>query len=760
MLSPDVEKKKTKLDKMSDEQHVVYQHIQSGKNVVVDACAGSGKSTTILSIATYMPNHHFVQLTYNSMLCAEIKAKVEDLGLTNINIYTYHSLAVKYYSNSGYTDTMIRRVLNNNVPPRSSIPRIHVLVIDETQDMTMLYFKLVVKFCKDHGEHIQLLILGDFMQGLYEFKGADTRFLTNASEIWKDFPLLSSDIFVKCSLKMSYRITQEMADFVNDAMLGEKRLFACKHGPPVVYLRRSVFNAEKYVVYQINKLLREGASPSDFFVLGGSVKGVRSAIRKMENALVENNIPCHVPMMETDKIDERVINGKVVFSTFHSVKGRQRKYVFVMGFDQSYFKYFARNLSPNVCPNTLYVACTRATDRLVVIENHNNEKDRPLLFLKMAHHELQNHPSIDFKGMPQCLFSDEDDYDTSIVQNIPRHNITPTDLIKFIPEYIIERILPILEKIFVKVNDEENESMIDIPTVIETKSKFHEDVSDLNGIAIPLMYFDKMLDKSSHTMMSGGGSMLRQLIDADMEELNANEHTFLRKIVSNLPSTCTTIVDYLKLANVFVAVREKLYFKVKQIQDDEYIWLSDEMVNQCFDRIHRILYSECITINSDRYIDLNTECHDIDEDEDFMVKIEKTIIHNGDENMHSKIDACLGKYFPNKLFRFSARVDAITDKSVWEIKCVGELTNDHFLQVVIYAWLWRFCIEDIEHMENIRDFRIFNIRSGEIYRLEAETDELTQIMVELLRGKYGYTENADNSEFIEQCKSYAHIQAL
>ena len=553
---------------------------------------------------------------------------------------------------------------------------------------------------------------------------------------------------------MSYRITQQMADFVNDVMLGEKRLFACKHGPPVVYLRRSVYNAEKYVVYQINKLLREGASPSDFFVLGGSVKGVRSAIRKMENALVEHNIPCHVPMMETDKIDERVIHGKVVFSTFHSVKGRQRKYVFVMGFDQSYFRFFARNLSPTVCPNTLYVACTRATDRLVVIENHNNQNDRPLLFLKMSHHELQKHPSIDFKGMPQSLFcSDEDDNNAYMIQNIPKHIITPTELIKFIPEYIIERILPILEKIFVKVNDESNEFMIDIPTVIETKSKFHEDVSDLNGIAIPLMYFDKMLDKSSNNSMSGGGAMLKELIDADMSELLPNQHTFLRQIVSNLPSTCTTIVDYLRLANVFVAVREKLYFKVKQIQDDEYSWLSNEMVNQCFDRIHRILYSECISTN-DTYIYSNSNVNDPNVDEDFMVKIEKTIIHSGDDDIHSKTDACLSKYFPNKLFRFTARVDAITDKSVWEIKCVSELTNDHFLQVVIYAWLWRFCIENIEHMENIRDFRILNIRTGEIYRLEAETEELTKIMVELLHGKYGSPENADNSEFIEQCKSF------
>ena len=100
--------------------------------------------------------------------------------------------------------------------------------------------------------------------------------------------------------------------------------------------------------------------PNDIFVLGPSVKGEQSNIRKLENMLVEKDIPCHVPMMESSDIDQRVIDGKVVFSTFHTVKGRQRKYVFVVGMDHSYFKFYARNLPRDVCPNTIYVACTRA----------------------------------------------------------------------------------------------------------------------------------------------------------------------------------------------------------------------------------------------------------------------------------------------------------------------------------------------------------------------------------------------------------------
>jgi hypothetical protein len=60
----------------------------------------------------------------------------------------------------------------------------------------------------------------------------------------------------------------------------------------------------------------------------GVGEGINSNIRRIENALVETNIPCHVPMLETREIDERVINGKITFSTFHACKGRQRKHVF------------------------------------------------------------------------------------------------------------------------------------------------------------------------------------------------------------------------------------------------------------------------------------------------------------------------------------------------------------------------------------------------------------------------------------------------
>ena len=227
------------MNEASEEQAIIINHIKNGKNVVVDACAGSGKSTTILSCAKMMPDKRFLQITYNSMLRMEIKEKVESLGLKNIVVHTYHSLAVAKYSKNAFTDTGLRQILYQNMTPISPIKSQDVIVLDEAQDMTFLYFQFVIKYCKDMGTTFQLLILGDYMQGLYEFKGADIRFLTMASKIWSNFERLNTVEFMKCTLKTSYRITRSMADFVNKVMLDENRIEACKDGRPVLYIRNS-----------------------------------------------------------------------------------------------------------------------------------------------------------------------------------------------------------------------------------------------------------------------------------------------------------------------------------------------------------------------------------------------------------------------------------------------------------------------------------------------------------------------------------------
>jgi hypothetical protein len=71
---------------------------------------------------------------------------------------------------------------------------------------------------------------------------------------------------------------------------------------------------------------------------------------------------------------------------------------------------------------------------------------------------------------------------------------------------------------------------------------------------------------------------------------------------------------------------------------------------------------------------------------------------------------------------------------------------DHLLQVVIYAWIMRTLDPGFS-----KKVKIFNIKTGEIRRLEAEKSLLDKIMIALLKGKYGKQKRLETETFIEDC---------
>ena len=114
------------------------------------------------------------------------------------------------------------------------------------------------------------------------------------------------------------------------------------------------------------------------------------------------------------------------------------------------------------------------------------------------------------------------------------------------------------------------------------------------------------------------------------------------------------------------------------------------------------------------------------------------------------IDAFLKPYFePNEVFRFTARVDLITISTVWELKCTTQISIDHKLQTIIYAWLWKML-----NPGDPRDIKILNIKTGEIIKLVADMDELNHIMLLLLKGKFREPIIKTDEEFIHDCREH------
>jgi hypothetical protein len=217
------------------------------------------------------------------------------------------------------------------------------------------------------------------------------------------------------------------------------------------------------------------------------------------------------------------------------------------------------------------------------------------------------------------------------------------------------------------------------------------------------------------------------MVENNMSDSKDSEHKYLKEIIQNMPEKCTKISDYLYASNIYIATQERLYFKLKQIEPDEYTWLNRENVIKCLKRLDTHVLTECR--------------HKIP-------IFEKVLIDNTMDKEHEDIDAILAPYFNGKtVFRFSARVDLVTENTLWELKCTSKITIDHLLQVVIYAWLWKILVADD------RNIRILNIKTGEVLQLNATMDELTLIVVALLQGKYCPPVVKTDEEFVQDCRN-------
>ena len=97
--------------------------------------------------------------------------------------------------------------------------------------------------------------------------------------------------------------------------------------------------------------------------------------------------------------------------------------------------------------------------------------------------------------------------------------------------------------------------------------------------------------------------------------------------------------------------------------------------------------------------------------------------------------------------RFEAIVDALSDTTIWEFKCVEEITPEHRLQLLIYAWLWK-----MTHTQETKIFKLMNIRTGEVQTLDAYSSLLDDIILLIIRAKFQKLIVKSDEAFIENCK--------
>lgn len=687
---------------LSTEQQDVIDEVAKGSNVAINAVAGSGKTTTVIHLAKQI-DKQVLQLTYNSALKFEVRNKVIMEGVNNLEVHSYHSFAVGNYDRTAHEDTALSKVVyGNKVPTRAFC--YDIIVIDEAQDMTLLLFHFVKKIIQDNVNPVQLVIMGDVRQAIYEFKGSDYRFLSECDAVF-------GRSFVHLPLSRSYRLTDMISAFVNQVMIGKGVIHTEKLGEPVKYYIGNTF-IEAPLVKMIQSYLSNGYTCEDIFILGPSVRSSTSAnsspLTKLENALVELGIPCFVSSDAQNKLNEDVLKGKIVFSTFHQSKGRERPIVFVYGFDESWYTYFGKGKDTTICPNELYVAATRASRELILVHCHSDKQpSNPLPFLCLSVYEMRECDYIDVMGY--MAFGKEDSACNGPQEVSP---CSVTELTKYIKEDALTILRNMMDLLFKPYSAKK--SIVSVPSFVKTEYCLVEPVSDLNGVAIQLMW------QQTHQNTS---DIKRHILH------NNSPHKIIQQALDKLPSDIHTPAEYLHLANISCAHDTQYIARLSQIK--EYTWLSQEMVDDCHGVIDRHLIHKPYQFEYSLRIDFEEK----------------------DMGSHNHLDK---PYYETDRFHvpITGRVDAINDTEIWELKCVDMLTIEHYLQVVIYGWIWNTFMKKTH---GLRRIYLLNMRSNEGYELDTSSYLIDEVMRILIHNKYHNTGQRPLLEWIEQCRSYTPV---
>jgi hypothetical protein len=516
----------------------------------------------------------------------------------------------------------------------------------------------------------------------------------------------------------------------------------------------------------------------DIFILSGTLRNQR--IKNLENKLVSNGLLCFVPISEDAKLDERIIKDKIVFTTFHQSKGRERKLVVVFGFDTSYYEMFKdKHSSLLICPNLLYVAATRASHQLVLIEHIDLKQSLP--FLKMSHSGMMScnfvdihrhytldkpfdkHRNIDSNKM---YVRREEDFE---------HDKTVTDLVKFIDESTLAILGELITKVFKITNEIQESNIAVIPGDIKITNQngyyTYEQVCDINGVAIPAMLFSGSQNYNNSENSNYLWKYLsRQYLSNNFRSKNSS---FILGYINQLKekTQLECVPDWLLLGNIYLCATEGYNYKLKQIQ--QYDWLDPEMVVKCHRNIANVFGSNMDDIHKDMHYEFELGTgYD-----------ERGAFYGFNTETYGVV-------------KIRGRVDCINDDVVWELKCVDMLSIEHMLQVVLYAWMWRRivlqrqenkekednqdkqknnlqngnCIDGLlnsskERKNNSRDanrnvfldniyqmkqFKLMNIRTGEVRELDtSNTQYIDDIVKILLDSKLRIRELLTDEQFIE-----------
>jgi hypothetical protein len=343
------------------------------KNLRIIACAGSGKTTTILCRIKYLLDKNIdpkriLLTTFNTDAAETLKTRLKKLLKKDplLRIGTFDSISAyfyyKYFKIDGfvgvneYVNLFLKYLNSEN--GKTILDQYDYIFFDEFQDINDQQFQIIKKFY-DNGSKI--IAIGDDAQNIYQWRGSNIDYILNFDKTFQNT--------ITFKLENNYRSTPEVINMAsaiirNNTDQIEKEMLP-NNSPgkkPLIVKYKNSIDQSTSIIHKIKKLIKNGVKNDEIIIISRNNFGLKLFEEQLEMNNRDSDFKINYLAMinDNDKTISKDYKGKVCIATIHKIKGGEWEYVFIIDLDDKIFPSDCDDIGIQEERRLLYVAVTRA----------------------------------------------------------------------------------------------------------------------------------------------------------------------------------------------------------------------------------------------------------------------------------------------------------------------------------------------------------------------------------------------------------------
>ncbi len=332
---------------LSSEQQLFIEKAMQGKNILVDACIGSGKTTAIQNLCNQLPSTKKVlYLTYNRLLKLDAKSKIKK---RNVTVTNYHGFAYMILKRNGIS-AGISDLIQKVIQIKPFIKKYDILIIDEYQDIEQELAELL-QLIKDSNPQIQIIAVGDMEQKIYD------KTTLKVESFMKGF----LEKHLRLKFTQCFRLSNNLA-----SMLGrvwKKQIIGVNDSCKVEEMSK-----EDIIPFLAEQI------PADILCLGARTGAMSDTLNILEEKYPDkfNKNTVYATISDYDSMGKtEPKEDSAIFTTYDSSKGLERKICVIFDFTESYWS--VRISKPQqlytILRNIFCVAASRGKNQIIFVKS-------------------------------------------------------------------------------------------------------------------------------------------------------------------------------------------------------------------------------------------------------------------------------------------------------------------------------------------------------------------------------------------------------